>query len=97
MEYTIDAINGTYTIPHSSYALDRVISIRPHTQLASGTAEIKARPFGRSEFMQISGAESLDLTQEHSVSAAYPMAELQVVISGASGGTVIFVTIADGV
>lgn len=94
--YQIDAIDGDHSVPHSSAAMNRTISINFHEAPTAGTIEIKARPFGRSEFLSIEGAPAFSAEAENTISCAYPIAELMFTLSGVSGGTLIYVTVADG-
>lgn len=95
MEFTIPTDDGVYLIPFSSRASDRTISIKYHTLPTGGTVEIKARPIGRTTFISIDGAAPFSAEEEKTISCAYPVAELQVTLSGMSGGTVAIITVAD--
>lgn len=94
--YQIDAIDGDHLVPHNSAAMNRTISIGFHETPTAGTVEIKARPFGRSEFLPIEGSPAFSAEAENTIICAYPIAELMLTLSGVAGGTLIYVTVADG-
>lgn len=97
MEYTIDATDGVHVIPYSSYAMNRAVSFSYHSPITGGTIELKARPFGRSDFLSIEDAPAFSAEEEKTITLAYPVAELQVTQAGITGGSLIFVTVAEGV
>jgi len=97
MEFTIDAVDGVTVVPYSSHAMNRMISFRPHSDVTAGTIEVKARPFGRSNYLTIDGVAAFTATSEISFTVSYPIADIEVTISGISGGNVIYLTIEDGV
>lgn len=96
MEFTIAAENGVHLIPFSSKAMNRALSIRYHTPATAGIIELKARPFGRTEFIQIEGADQISAEEEKTITIGYPLAEIQLTIAGIEGGSLIYVTIVDG-
>ena len=96
MEYTIDAVDGVVTVPYSSYAMNRAVSFRYHAPITGGTIELKARPFGRSDFLSIEYAPAFSAEEEKTITLSYPVAELQVTQAGIVGGSIIFITIAEG-
>lgn len=97
MEYTIQASDGVTLIPYSSNAMNRTISFKYHQPITGGTIEVKARPFGRTEFLPIEDAPAFSAEEEKTISLSYPVAEIQVTQLGVSGGSIIYITIADGV
>lgn len=97
MEYKIPAASGTATLPYSSNAMNRVISFRYHTPITGGTIELKARAPGRTEFLAIEDAPAFSAEAEKTITLAYPVAELQVTQAGITGGSLIFVTVTEGV
>lgn len=96
MEYTIDAVDGDVTVPYSSYAMNRTVSFMYHTPITGGTIELKARPFGRSDFLPIEDSPAFSAEEEKTITLSYPVAELQVTQAGIIGGSLIFITIAEG-
>lgn len=96
MEFTIQASNGVTLIPYSSHAMNRTISFKYHKPITGGTIEVKARPFGRSEFLSIDGAPAFPASSENTITISYPVAELQVAQADITGGSIIFLTVAEG-
>lgn len=97
MEYTIDAVDGDHILKYSSYAMDRLVSIRYHQFPSAGTIDVMARPFGRTDFIAVDGASAIPATAEKSFTISYPLAELKFTLSGMSGGSLVHITIAEGV
>jgi hypothetical protein len=97
MQYTITAASGVTLLPYSSEAMNRLISVRYHTPITGGTIEIKARAPGRTDFLAVEDAPAFSAEEEKTITLAYPVAELQVTQAGITGGSLIFITVADGV
>lgn len=97
MEYTIPAASGVTLLPYRSDSMNRLISVRYHTPITGGTIEIKARPPGCTEFLAIEDAPAFSAEEEKTISLAYPVDELQVTIAGTTGGSLVFVTVVEGV
>ena len=96
MEFTIPATNGVNLIPFSSRAMNRTVSFKYHTMPTGGSIEVKARPIGRTEFISIDDAPPFSAESEKTIAIGYPVGEIEVIITGIVGGTVIYVTISDG-
>lgn len=95
--YQIDATNGDHLIPYTSHAMDRLVSISYHQTPTAGTIDVMARPFGRTDFIAVDGAAAIPATAEKSFTVSYPMAEFKFTLTGVTGGTMVNITIAEGV
>lgn len=95
--YEIPATDGSHIVPHNSVAMDRTVSISYHTTPSGGAISASARPFGRNDYIPIDGASSISAEEESTFTVSYPMADMMLTLTGVIGGTLITVTIADGV
>lgn len=95
--YEVPAVDGQHIIPHNSVAMDRTVSISYHAVPSAGSISVSARPYGRSEYIPVDGASAIPATAESTFTASYPMADMRLTLSGVTGGTLIVVTVADGV
>lgn len=95
--YEFPATNGPHIVPHNSLAMDRTVSISYHTTPTAGAITASARPFGRGGYIPIDGASLISAEAEATFTVSYPMADMMLTLTGVAGGTLITVTIADGV